>query len=92
MRLPRILAEGEGYYHVMSRIIGCQMLLDDGEKERLIRTMRKCEAFSGCNVLGHTCMDNHFLCGVGRPCPLFSLCFSFFVRHLPPFTAHNSVV
>jgi hypothetical protein len=60
MRLPRILAEGEGYYHVMSRIIGRQMLLDDGEKERLIRTMRKCEAFSGCNVLGHTCMDNHF--------------------------------
>ena len=47
MRLPRILAEGEGYYHVTSRIIGREMLLDDGEKERLIETMRSSDAGSG---------------------------------------------
>ena len=32
MRHPRIKATGEGFYHVVSRIVGRRFLLDDGEK------------------------------------------------------------
>ncbi len=60
MRLPRILAEGAGFYHVTSRIYDRKFLLTDPEKERLIGYMRQMEAFSGVDVIGHSCMDNHF--------------------------------
>ena len=35
MRLRRMLAEGVGYYHVISRIAGQQFLVDDREKDVL---------------------------------------------------------
>ena len=36
MRRPRIKAIGEGFYHVVSRIVGRRFLLDDGEKGILL--------------------------------------------------------
>ena len=40
MRRPRIKANEEGVYHVVSRIIGRRFLLDDGEKGILLGMIR----------------------------------------------------
>ena len=47
MRHPRIKATGEGFYHVVSRIVGRRFLLDDGEKGILLGMDRSAGAFSG---------------------------------------------
>jgi len=60
MRLPRIKGEGAAYYHIMSRVIDGAFLLNDEEKERFCKLMRKAEAFSGVEILTHTTLDNHW--------------------------------
>jgi len=60
MRVARVLGEGEAFYHVLSRIVDRRLILDDAEKERFRRLMRAVEAFSGCQVLTWTCLDNHW--------------------------------
>ncbi|MDA1044549.1 MAG: transposase [Verrucomicrobia bacterium] len=60
MRMPRIKQAGNGWYHVISRIVDRQMLLDDDEKRRFCTLMRATEAFSGVQLLNHTVLDNHF--------------------------------
>ena len=60
MRSPRIKEPGAGYYHVISRIVDRRHVVDSGEKERFTRLMRATEGFSGCRVLAHTVLDNHF--------------------------------
>ena len=37
MRRPRIKAEGSGYYHGMSRIIERRHILDDVQKQKLLK-------------------------------------------------------
>ena len=37
MRMRRMVAEGVGYYHVISRITGQQFLVGDEEKDVLMR-------------------------------------------------------
>ena len=51
MRVARILGDGEAFYHILSRIVDRQLILDDTEMERFRRLMRAAEAFSGCQVL-----------------------------------------
>ena len=60
MRRPRIKVDGEGFYHVVSRIGGRRFLLDDKEKGILLGMIRRAAAFSGVEVYTYAIMDNHF--------------------------------
>jgi REP element-mobilizing transposase RayT len=60
MRLPRLKAPGEAYYHVMSRVIERRRLLDKEEKSRLRDLIYDVAAFSGITVVTYTILDNHF--------------------------------
>ena len=60
MRRPRIKVDGEGIYHVVSRIGGRRFLLDDKEKGILLGMIRRAAAFSGVEVYTYAIMDNHF--------------------------------
>ena len=60
MRMRRMVAEGVGYYHVISRIAGQQFLVDDQEKDVLMRLMFDAAVFSGVEILTFALMDNHF--------------------------------
>ena len=59
MRTARIIGSGASYYHCMSRIIQGQMRLDDKEKERFRKIMRKVADFSGVEVITYALMTNH---------------------------------
>ncbi|MGI5870194.1 MAG: transposase, partial [Kiritimatiellia bacterium] len=69
MRLPRVLAKGEGIYHVISRISGQRFLLDAEEKPRLEWLMNAAAGFSGVDILAYAFMDNHFHILVKVPVP-----------------------
>jgi putative transposase len=60
MRVPRIKEEGEGFYHVMSRVVDRRRVLDDKEKERFRQLMHGAAIFSGVDVLTYSVLDNHF--------------------------------
>lgn len=60
MRRPRIKANGEGYYHCMSRIIERRQILGASEKQVFLSLMRRLSGFSGIDVLTYCLMDNHF--------------------------------
>ena len=60
MRRPRIKAEGEGFYHVVSRIGGKRFLIDAEEKGILLATIRAAAAFSGVELYTFAVMSNHF--------------------------------
>ena len=60
MRRARIKAEGEGFYHVVSRIGGRRFLIDDAEKGILLGMIRAAAEFSGVEVYTYALMDNHF--------------------------------
>ena len=61
MRRARVKAEGEGYYHVMSRCALQKYLLRDPEvKEMFLKILGRAERFSGVEVANYCVMDNHF--------------------------------
>ncbi len=60
VRRPRIKAEGEGFYHVVSRIAGRRFLLDEKEQGVLLGMIRAAAAFSGVEVYTYAVMSNHF--------------------------------
>ena len=60
MRRARIKVDGEGFYHVVSRIGGRRFLLDDKEKGILLGMIRRAAGFSGVEVYTYAIMDNHF--------------------------------
>ncbi len=60
MRRPRVKVEGEGFYHVVSRIAGRRFLLDETEKGTLLGMIRAAAAFSGVEVYTFAVMSNHF--------------------------------
>jgi len=60
MRNGRLKEEGEGFYHVISRVVDRRMGFDNREKERLRKLMRAVEGFSGVNVLTYALLTNHF--------------------------------
>ena len=60
MRRPRIKVEGEGFYHVVSRIGGRRFLIDDAEKGILLSMIRAAAIFSGVELYTYAVMSNHF--------------------------------
>ena len=60
-RIARIKAEGEAFYHVVSRIANKAFLLNDAEKKRVfVNMMHRAADFSGVDVITYVVMDNHF--------------------------------
>ena len=60
-RIARIKAEGEAFYHVVSRIANKAFLLNNGEKKRVfVNMMHRAADFSGVDVITYVVMDNHF--------------------------------
>ena len=60
MRRPRVKVEGEGFYHVVSRIGGRRFLIDDAEKGILLSMIRAAAMFSGVELYTYAVMSNHF--------------------------------
>jgi putative transposase len=54
------LAEGEGYYHCMSRIVGGERWLGEREKGVLGEMLWQVAAFGGLRILTYAVMSNHF--------------------------------
>jgi len=69
MRRPRIKSDGAGYYHCMSRIIEKRMILDDLEKEKLLKLMRALASFGGLDIISYCFMTNHFHILMHVPAP-----------------------
>ena len=74
MRFPRVKANGQGFYHCVSRVVEGRFIFEtsghgSAEAERFIKLMRCLEAFSGVRVLTYVLMSNHFhlLCEVPEP-------------------------
>ncbi len=60
MRQARIKLDGEGFYHVMSRIVRREFWIDDQEKKLLLESIRRAAAFCGVEIYTYALMDNHF--------------------------------
>ena len=60
MRRPRVKVDGEGVYHVVSRIGGKRFLIDETEKAILLGMIRGAAAFSGVELYTFAVMSNHF--------------------------------
>ena len=60
MRTARVKLEGQGYYHVMSRLVAGTQRFTDQDKESLRRWMRAYETFCGVHVLTYAVMGSHF--------------------------------
>ena len=60
MRRARVKAEGEAFYHVMSRCALQQHLLTDDVKGMFMKILRRAEFFSGVKIVNYCIMDNHF--------------------------------
>ena len=61
MRMARIkLAGAAAVYHCISRVVGGQLLLDDGCKEKLVEILGKVATFCGVEVITYCMMSNHF--------------------------------
>ena len=60
MRRPRVKVDGEGFYHVVSRIGGKRFLIDEKEKAILLGMIRAAAAFSGVELYTFAIMSNHF--------------------------------
>ena len=60
MRHARIKLDGDGCYHVMSRIVRREFWLDDKEKMILLESIRCAATFCGVEIYTYALMDNHF--------------------------------
>lgn len=61
MRKARLKIEGvSAVYHIITRVVGGQLLLDDIAKERLRIMVRENARFSGVEVITQCIMGNHF--------------------------------
>jgi putative transposase len=74
MRFPRVKAEGQSFYHCVSRVVEGRFIFQTTghgsvEAERFVWLMRRLEAFSGVQVLTYALMSNYFhlLCQVPAP-------------------------
>jgi hypothetical protein len=59
MRFPRVKAEGQSFYHCVSRVVDGRFIFQttghgSPEAERFVLLMRRLEAFSGVRVLNTT--------------------------------------
>lgn len=63
MRVPRselLLGNRPQHFHVISRIVGRELILGEEEKSFFHDNLRNFESFSGVVVLSYCLMDNHF--------------------------------
>jgi REP element-mobilizing transposase RayT len=60
MRMPRVKAEGQGFYHCISRIIERRYIFQDEQKEVFCSILRKAEDFCGVQILTYAVLSNHF--------------------------------
>ena len=60
MRRARIVEDGPAYYHIMSRVVDRRFVFDEGERERIRKTLRAVEGFSGCEVRTYAVLSNHW--------------------------------
>ena len=63
MRKERLLVPESypvGYYHVMSRVVDRQPVLDELGRDRFVSIMRECEEFCEVRVITFCIMANHF--------------------------------
>src|ERR1700758_5849362 len=74
MRIPRVKAEGQSFYHCISRVVEGRFIFSRPghgslEAERFVQLMRRLEAFTGVRILNYSLMANHFhlLCEVPEP-------------------------
>jgi putative transposase len=74
MRFPRVKAEGQSFYHCVSRVVEGRFIFQTTghgsvEAERFVQLMRRLEAFTGVRILTYALMANHFhlLCEVPEP-------------------------
>jgi REP element-mobilizing transposase RayT len=72
MRKPRILGPGASFYHVMSRVVDRQFILDKRQRRCFCKLMRKLATFTGLRIITHSILSNHFhiLLHVPRPIPI----------------------
>jgi REP element-mobilizing transposase RayT len=67
-RVNRIKADGEAYYHVVTRMANKAFLIKDaGRKRRLLDILRRAAEFSGVDVVTYAVMDNHLHLCVRAP-------------------------
>ncbi len=69
MTAGRLILEGGGCYHCISRVVDRQFIFGATEKEVFRATMRNLEAFLGVRVLTYCLMSNHFHLLVEVPDP-----------------------
>jgi putative transposase len=74
MRFPRVKADGQGFYHCISRFVHGLFIFRTStgrcpEAERFVSLMRRWAAFCGIRILDYGLMANHFhlLCEVPAP-------------------------
>jgi putative transposase len=60
MRSARVKADGQAYYHCVSRVVDRRMILGDLEREKFRELMRGAETFCGVRVLTYAILSNHF--------------------------------
>ena len=61
MRSARTLAEHTGFYHVILKATGPQMLFtEDADKRDFLSILERSARFSGVDVLSFAPLDNHF--------------------------------
>ena len=77
MRLARVTANGQSFYHCISRVVEGRFIFGTSEggsveAEYFLALMRRLEVFCGIRVLNYVLMSNHFhlLCEVPEPRPL----------------------
>ena len=63
MRFPRVKADGQGFYHCVSRVVERRFIFHtsghgSAEAQRFIKLMRRLAAFSGICVLTYALMSN----------------------------------
>ena len=59
-RMNRIKADGEAYYHVVTRVANRAFLLGDAaRKRRMLDMLRRSAEFSGVDIVTYAIMDNH---------------------------------
>ena len=68
--MPRRLLDSrrEAFYHCVSRVVGRERCLKEGEKRYFSRWMRRLERFCGVQVVTYCLMENHFHLLVRVPC------------------------
>jgi len=60
-RIARVKAEGEAFYHVVSRIANKAFLMNNDEKKEVfVNMLHRAADFSGVDVVTYVVMDNHF--------------------------------